>query len=166
MLSDTKDSKKDRSVPKKVRAEVADAPKENLFDESIAEPVADAERFGARAKANEPGDGDMLSPELLKQLKLQEPKDAMSATAYLFGNVANWLAWVSDSTKDRIKAQLGKMRTQWRDIDIVNAAISAQQVNAIDPLSYMRGVLRAVPKKGSPLGKKYHADVMDEIKDW
>ena len=155
-------------VPKKVHGQVADAARSERATELplLLDLVPDAERFGKNKQQNSALDGEIVSPDTLRGMIIEEPSDAAQAATSVFGPVAIWLSLVMDISVASVKSQLGKMRTEWDDFAIVRAAIAAQRTNAISPMNYMRKLLAAMPKKGGGLRKKSHAQTMDDLNDW
>jgi hypothetical protein len=119
-----------------------------------AEIVPDGERFANRSKVAG-HDGNCLDGELLPPQRacgpIPDPRDANHARELLWGQVRGYLASQHGATEASVRSQLGKLRKSGDDLAIVRAAVTAQRTNVIDPLAYMRGVLKAKP--GSRKGR-------------
>jgi hypothetical protein len=131
-----------------------------------AEIVPDGERFASRSKVAG-HDGNCLDGELLLPQRacgpIPDPRDDNHARELLWGPVRAYLASQPGATDASVRSQLGKLRKSGDDLAIVRAAVTAQRTNVIDPLAYMRGVLKAKPSSRNGRSTASARDIFENL---
>jgi hypothetical protein len=128
-----------------------------------AEPVPDDQRkrFDRQGAADDGMRGDILPPV---NIAIAEPRDENHAKQLLWGPVREYLASQPGATDASVRGQLGGLRSKaGSDLAIVNAAVTAQRTNVIDPLAYMRGVLKAKPGSRNGRSRANARDIFENL---